>query len=455
MGTLHSTLIFKNVKYNMEVDYLVVGAGAFAMAFIDELIHNTKDVTVVVVDKRAKPGGHWNDAYPMVRLHQPAATYGVNSRILGQGGADLASKYQILAYYEQVMEDLVATGRVRYFPQCQYVENGRFVSLLCPDVQYEVTVKKKMVDATRLTTSVPATTSPQYEVGSNVNLVPINGLADIKNPWEKYMVIGAGKTGLDALLYLLDHGVDPERICWVVSNDCWYFNRDMAEMENFQISVTGQFNGILAAENLDEMYENYEKAGIFMRIDKSIQPRKMRAATCSPVEMEKIGRIQNIVRLGRIVRIEESEILFTSGQKIPTSKKTLHIDCSAAGTSFPPVRKIFSGSTINLQMVQAAQPTFSGSVIAAVEIAAPDDDEMKNDICTPIPGFQDREDWPRLMRETLLNAEKFGRLLGFRWLRSRRLSRISHVSLFDLALVKLYMLSNQTAIIEKMDTLSK
>ena len=127
---LHSTLIFKNVKYNMEVDYLVVGAGAFAMAFIDELIHNTKDVTVVVVDKRAKPGGHWNDAYPMVRLHQPAATYGVNSRILGQGGADLASKYQILAYYEQVMEDLVATGRVRYFPQCQCVEKGRFVSLL-------------------------------------------------------------------------------------------------------------------------------------------------------------------------------------------------------------------------------------------------------------------------------------------------------------------------------------
>ena len=81
----------------LETDYLLVGAGAFGIAFLDELINNTKDTTVVVVDKRAKPGGHWNDAYPFVRLHQPAATYGVNSRPLGQGGADLASKYQIHA----------------------------------------------------------------------------------------------------------------------------------------------------------------------------------------------------------------------------------------------------------------------------------------------------------------------------------------------------------------------
>ena len=432
----------------------MIGAGAFGMAFLDELINSTADITVVVVDKRAKPGGHWNDAYPFVRLHQPDATYGVNSRTLGQGGADLASKYQILAYYEQVMDCLVATGRVFYYPQCEHVGDGKFVSLLEPERKYEVKVKKKTVDATRLTTSVPATTPPQYEVESGVHIVPINGLADIKKPWDNYVVIGAGKTGLDALLYLLDQNVDPDKIIWIVSNDCWYFNRDMAEMENFYISVTGQMNGILAAESLDEMYENYEKAGIFMRIDKSIHPTKMRAATCSPREMEKIGRVHQIVRLGRIVKIEESEILFTTGEKIPTTKTTLHIDCSAAGTSFPPVKKIFSGSTINLQMVQAAQPTFSGSIIAAIETAIPDDDEKKNDICTPIPGFQEREDWPRFMKDTLLNAEKFGRVLGIRWLRNRRLSRMSHVSVLDLAWVKLYMVNNQTAIVEKMDKLS-
>ena len=41
----------------------------------------------------------------------------------------------------------------------------------------------------------------------------------------RYVVIGAGKTGLDALLQLLDTGVSPESILWIISQDCWYFNR--------------------------------------------------------------------------------------------------------------------------------------------------------------------------------------------------------------------------------------
>ena len=120
------------------------------------MIHNTSDVTAVVVDKHAKPGGHWNDAYPFVRLHQPAKAYGVNSRPLGQGEADLTSKFQILAYYELVMDDLIATGRVKYYPKTDYLGNGRFVSLLDSDLQYVVNVKRKIVDGTRNLTNVPS-----------------------------------------------------------------------------------------------------------------------------------------------------------------------------------------------------------------------------------------------------------------------------------------------------------
>jgi hypothetical protein len=72
----------------IETDYLVIGAGASGMAFTDSLIAGADvdvdvDVDVVMVDRRHSPGGHWNDAYPFVRLHQPSATYGVNSRPLG------------------------------------------------------------------------------------------------------------------------------------------------------------------------------------------------------------------------------------------------------------------------------------------------------------------------------------------------------------------------------------
>ena len=42
------------------------------MAFADTIVANT-DAEVVLVDRRHRPGGHWLDAYPFVRLHQPGA----------------------------------------------------------------------------------------------------------------------------------------------------------------------------------------------------------------------------------------------------------------------------------------------------------------------------------------------------------------------------------------------
>src|SRR5947209_12488914 len=68
-------------------DYLVVGAGASGMAFVDSLLSHS-DAEVILVDRRHRPGGHWLDAYPFVRLHQPSANYGVNSRVLGTNRID-------------------------------------------------------------------------------------------------------------------------------------------------------------------------------------------------------------------------------------------------------------------------------------------------------------------------------------------------------------------------------
>ncbi|MBX9608337.1 MAG: NAD(P)-binding protein [Gammaproteobacteria bacterium] len=68
--------------HTIDTDYLVVGAGAAGMAFTDALLSHC-DADVVMVDRRHAPGGHWHDAYPFVRLHQPSATYGVDSRPLG------------------------------------------------------------------------------------------------------------------------------------------------------------------------------------------------------------------------------------------------------------------------------------------------------------------------------------------------------------------------------------
>lgn len=47
----------------IDTDYLVVGAGATAMSFVDTLLTET-DARIVMVDRHHRPGGHWNEAYP-------------------------------------------------------------------------------------------------------------------------------------------------------------------------------------------------------------------------------------------------------------------------------------------------------------------------------------------------------------------------------------------------------
>ena len=71
----------------IDTDYLI-GAGAMGMAFADTILNETTEATVTLVDQHSRPGGHWNDAYPFVRLHQPSAFYGVNSRPLGEDQKD-------------------------------------------------------------------------------------------------------------------------------------------------------------------------------------------------------------------------------------------------------------------------------------------------------------------------------------------------------------------------------
>ena len=72
------------VTRSIETDYLVVGAGAMGMAFTDALIDHA-DVHVTLVDRRHAAGGHWQDAYPFVQLHQASLFYGVASTVLGTG----------------------------------------------------------------------------------------------------------------------------------------------------------------------------------------------------------------------------------------------------------------------------------------------------------------------------------------------------------------------------------
>src|SRR6185436_20580757 len=109
---------------SMDTDYLVVGAGAMGMAFTDALIDHA-DVHVTLVDRRHAAGGHWQDAYPFVQLHQASLFYGVASTVLGRGAVqrhgpeaglqERARRSEIQHYYDDILfRRFVDSGRVTF-----------------------------------------------------------------------------------------------------------------------------------------------------------------------------------------------------------------------------------------------------------------------------------------------------------------------------------------------------
>src|SRR3954471_6442236 len=154
----------------LETDYLVVGAGAAGMAFVDEILTHT-EADVVLVERRDQPGGHWNDAYPFVTLHLPSAYYGVNSRPLGTDRVDehgpnaglyeRASGVEIRNYYLRLLQErFLTSGRVRFLGLHEFEaapDGGGRVTSHLTGASSDVAVCRATVDATYLETSVPAT----------------------------------------------------------------------------------------------------------------------------------------------------------------------------------------------------------------------------------------------------------------------------------------------------------
>jgi NAD(P)-binding Rossmann-like domain len=222
----------------LEAEYVVVGAGAAGMAFADALVDHA-DVSVVMVDRRHGVGGHWLEAYPFVRLHQASSFYGVASTLLGDGSLqqdgpeaglhERATAPEVCAYYDRVLrERLVASGKLAFYSNCEYLGEGRFVSQLSGK-SYRVRGRRRIVDARYLSPSIPANTPPPYALADGVHAVTVNDLVSLGGAPSQYVIAGSGKTATDACIWLLDNGVDPDAICWVRPREPWMLNRSVVQ----------------------------------------------------------------------------------------------------------------------------------------------------------------------------------------------------------------------------------
>ena len=409
----------------IDTDYLVVGAGAMGMAFVDELLCRDPKAHVTMVDRRAAPGGHWNDAYPFVRLHQPALFYGVSSEHLGSGGRDLVSKGEILGYYDRVLRKLVATGRLTFLGQHDHEGDGRVRSLLAPGRVHHVRARRRLVDATLSGTEVPATTPPAYRVEPDAPLVPINGIAHVKRPWARYVIVGAGKTGMDAVLHLLAQGVAADAITWVVSRDAWLIDRARIYPDAIHESLLAQTRACQEASDVEDLFLRLEADGYLCRIDPGRTPTAYRCATVSRDELERLRAVEDVVRLGHVTRVERGTMHLERGT-IALAGDTLVVDCSANGLAHRKPLPVYTDGRITLQPVAVCQPTFSAAIIAKLETLSLSD-EQRNAMTRAAPYPRVPSDLPAAIMAHSKNIDGWMRTM-LPWLFRARLNAAAHAS---------------------------
>jgi hypothetical protein len=413
----------------LETDYLVVGAGASGMAFTDALIEHS-DADVIMVDRRHRPGGHWHDAYPFVRLHQPAAAYGVSSTMLGAdridesgvnaGMYELSSAAEICSYYADVMNRvLLASGQVRFMAMSEYHQEGpndyRVVSLLTGE-ETRIVVRRRVVDATYIEPEIPATRRPRFQVDDGVTVIPPNDLVKVTSQPAGFTVVGAGKTAMDSCTWLLENGVDADSITWVRSRDVWSIDREWTQPLDL-VHHRAKFNAAwlrAAAEATSgmDMALRLEEAGVFLRLDQDVPPTAFRGATISRAEVEGLRRIGNVVRSGRVQRVHADGMELTNGS-VRQPRGEVYVDCTATGLRTLEPRPVFESGRITLQYVTPGFACWSAATLAVVE-ALLDDDELKDHLSLPVVYTGDVDDLLAFTSAHVTSAQRRSAHTGIR-----------------------------------------
>lgn len=427
-----------------QTDYLIIGAGATGLAFADTLIAETS-AHVTLVDRHGKPGGHWNDAYSFVTLHQPSSFYGVASMELGsglkdpiglnRGMAELASGPEVSGYFDRVMNHrLRASGRVSYHPLSNYLGDAdggaEFESLLSGE-RTHVTVRRRIVDATYFSPTVPSTHTPAFAVGDGVQVVAPNALPGLWHLAQgaatprRFVVLGAGKTAMDTCIWLMESGTPAEAITWVVPRDSWVVNRRSTQNgpEFFDEAVGSQADQMQAfaeAGSIDDLYQRLEACGALLRIDRDRMPTMFHLATLSEAEVEVLRRIRDVVRLGRVTAIDAGGMQLQQG-RVAVESGALFIDCTASAVHLKPPAPVFQGNRIVVQLLRAPLVTFSAALTAYVE-AHYDDEAQKNRLCTPVPFPHTTAAYVRTMAVNMSNQFQWSQDAALRqWIRHCRL----------------------------------
>jgi hypothetical protein len=125
----------------------------------------------------------------------------------------------------------------------------------------------------------------------------------------------------------------------------------------------------------------------------TVIPTMYRGATISCLEVEALRSIKNVVRKGRVLRIEHRTVILEHGTDEGCSG-SLYVDCTAKAFRTQPSVRVFDGDRITIQMLRPGALCLSAAVIGHIE-AAYDDEAIKNELCKPMQTLNAPEDWVR------------------------------------------------------------
>jgi hypothetical protein len=405
--------------HSLETDYLVVGAGAMGVAFTDALIDHA-DVHVTLVDRRHDAGGHWQDAYPFVQLHQASLFYGVASTVLGTGAVqpdgpeaglqERARRPEIQHYYDQILHRrFVGTGRVTFLGSSEYHTDGtsHHVTSRVSGETIRVDVRRRVVDATYLSPTIPATTPPPFGVHDSSRVVTVNELAGLVEAPSNYVIVGSGKTATDGIVWLLQNGVQPDRIVWVRPREPWMLNRAVVQPHPaVAIGLAADTMAAAAdADSLDDLFLRLEAAGVMLRIDTGVVPTMAKTPTLGTWELDLLRTVENVVRLGHIEHVNAREIVLEQGVvSLPRNAVVVH--CAASGLQYPPLVPLWGADKIRLQTIRVGFPCFCAALAGYVE-ATRDDDRERNRLCPPSNLPDSLADWAQMQIRGALATREY------------------------------------------------
>ncbi len=432
-----------------DVDYLIIGAGAVGLAFADVLISET-DATVAIVDRATRPGGHWNFAYDFVRLHQPSEFYGVESVRLGQGQRDtsgwnsgyfeLASGQEVLDYYGAVMDDhLLPSGQVTYLPNSNYLGDGCVRSLV-DGQETQFHIRRKRVDATYYGTTIPARHTPSFKRTLAVDMISPNEISALwssaREKFESVCILGAGKTGMDVGVHLIELGIPGDKISWVMPRDSWLMNRRTLQpghdfFESTMSAQAAQMHALAEASSARDLFHRLEDTGIMLRLDPTIEPEMYHCAIISEGEIALLQQIGTIIRQGHVNAITDSGLVLDQGA-VAMPAGTLYIDCTASAVTRSPQISVYQDQLVTLQITRTCQPAFSAAMIGLIETLHLSN-QQKNELCRPLPLPDTPHDYFSIALSNMMNQYIWSRTPQIRdWMMGSRLDgftrRISEVT---------------------------